>query len=88
MYKVKQTNRKNNRFSLSTDEMQENGNDCYFLTRHSCCFLLAQVFSGELHFQSEVYQPEMANRSSNVFREKATQIENEVSSMFFLDASK
>lgn len=70
--------------TVSTHERQPDLKD--FFMRHSLCFLPAQVFPGELHFESEDYKPEMANRSSNVFVEKAKEIENEVSFIFLFDA--
>lgn len=43
-------------------------------------FLPAQVFPGELHLNDQTFQQEMSNRSSEAFRNKATEIETEVSS--------
>lgn len=40
------------------------------------------MFPAKLHFQNEVYKPEMANRASEEFKEKASQIEKEVGYRF------
>lgn len=46
-----------------------------------CSFLLAQVFPGELHLMNQEFLPDMADRSSEVFKSKAAEIEGEVSSI-------
>lgn len=40
------------------------------------------MFPGDLHFQNEKYVPAMANRTSQAFKDKAAQIEKEVSHIF------
>lgn len=45
-------------------------------------FLSAQVFPGQLHFTEQEFLPQMANRSSAEFRNKATEIETQVSYKF------
>lgn len=40
------------------------------------------MFAGELHFQDELYVPEMANRASAEFKAKAAEIENQVGYTF------
>lgn len=40
------------------------------------------MYPGELHFQNEEYKPEMADRTSEVFKQKAAEIENEVGYRF------
>lgn len=45
-------------------------------------FLSVQAFPGQLHFNDKTFEPELSNRSSDAFKETASEIEREVGYKF------
>lgn len=79
--KIKHNTNTNNTHIFLSGQIKDNS---ILLGRLFALFLSAQVFPGELHLINEDFLPQMTNRSSEVFRNTAAKIEEEVSYAFII----